>query len=184
METTTPQNPTAPVSAKQSAIVKWAFIIGITLLSNLFVAYLVQALYPAPEYEVFCPAELSARMVETESQCREMRGQWYGYNDGISPKTGSCDLTVECRGKYEDATALHDRNVFIVFVAFGALLLLASVYLGLAEVIALGLSFGGVLALIIGSTWHWSTMQEWLRVIVLGVALLAVIVTAAKKFKV
>lgn len=177
LETTPNMKNSSPV------VVKWSFVFGIMLLANLFVAYLVQALYPTPEYENFCSMDISAKLIESEGVCREIRGQWNADQSGMNPNGGYCDATVECRGKYEAATALHDRNVFVVFVVFGALLLAASAYLGVAEVIALGLSFAGVLALVIGSFWHWSTMQEWLRVIVLGVALLAVIVIAARKFK-
>ena len=181
METALAPEMNAP--KKTPAIVKWSFVLGIMLLTNLFVAYLVQALYPSPKYEDFCSADLSAKMVETETMCRDMRGQWYADQGGVNPRGGYCNLTVECQGKFDAAISFHDRNIFTVFVIFGVLLLAASVFLGISEVLALGFSFGGVLALIIGSFWHWSTMQEWLRVIVLGVALVTVIVIAAKKFK-
>jgi len=179
----TPNLTITPLGEKPHTIVKWSFVLGIMLLTNLFVAYLVQALYPAPEYETYCSREITQKIVETADTCVAMGGSWYADQAGMNPNGGYCDVTRECQEKYDDDRGLHDRNVFVVFVIFGAALLIASLYLSLAEVVALGLSFGGVLALVIGSVWHWSTMQEWLRVIVLGVALIGVVSAAAKKFK-
>ena len=78
---------------------------------------------------------------------------------------------------------VYNRNVFVVFVVAGILLLIGSVYLAGAEAVSLGLSFGGVLSLVIGSMRYWSDMNDILRVIILGVALVGLIYVAWKKFK-
>lgn len=163
-----------------SAVVKWAFVIGITLLANLFVAYLTQALYPAPEYENFCPQSLTGKFINTPEECTTVGGEWYP-DTSIEAK-GYCNSTATCQKEYMDVQEVYTRNVFLVFVVFGALLLVASAFLAEVPVIALGSSFAGILALVIGSIWHWSAMQEWLRVIVLGVALAGVLYLAWKKF--
>ncbi len=163
-----------------SAVVKWAFVIGITLLANLFVAYLTQALYPAPEYENFCPQSLTGKFINTPEECTAVGGEWYP-DTSIEAK-GYCNSTATCQKEYMDVQEVYTRNVFLVFVVFGALLLVASAFLAEVPVIALGSSFAGILALVIGSIWHWSAMQEWLRVIVLGVALAGVLYLAWKKF--
>lgn len=163
-----------------SAVVKWAFVIGITLLANLFVAYLTQALYPSPQYDDFCPAVLTGKFIDNPKECTEVGGEWYP--DMSSETQGYCNATATCQKEYMDVQEVYTRNVFLVFVVFGALLLVASAFLSAAPVIALGSSFAGVLALVIGSIWHWSAMQEWLRVIVLGAALVGVVYLAWKKF--
>ncbi len=172
LDTSLQQNP--------SSVIKWAFVIGITLLANLFVAYLTQALYPAPKYENFCPQSLTGQFINTPAECVEVGGEWYP-DTSIETK-GYCNSTATCQREYMSVQEVYTRNVFIVFVVFGALLLVASAFLSMVPVIALGSSFAGVLAFVIGSIWHWSAMQEWLRVIVLGVALVGVVYLAWKKF--
>lgn len=169
-----------PAPQAPSKVVKWAFVVGIMLLANLFVAYLTQALYPAPKWEDFCPAAVTGKFIETPSECSAVGGQWYPQTTGEAQ--GYCDSTATCQKEYMNTQEVYSRNVFIVFTIFGVLLLVASAFLSKAPVIALGASFAGVLALIVGSVWHWSAMQEWLRVIVLGVALVGVVYLAWKKF--
>ena len=96
---------------------------------------------------------------------------------------GYCDVNYTCSKQYEDVMKVYNRNVFVVFVIAGIVLLIGSVYLAGVEVISLGLAFGGVLALIIGSTRYWSAMDDILRVIILGVALVGLFFVAWKKFK-
>lgn len=170
----------SPQSQTSSSVVKWAFVIGIMLLANLFVAYLTQALYPTPKWENFCPADLTGKFIETSSECTEVGGKWYPPTSAGAQ--GYCDATVTCQKEFQDTHEVYTRNVFIVFVIFGVLMLAVSAFMGGVPVISLGTAFAGVLALIIGSVWHWSAMQEWLRVVVLGLALVGVLYLAWKKF--
>jgi hypothetical protein len=78
---------------------------------------------------------------------------------------------------------MYDRNVFIVLVITGTALLIGGVFLTTAEAVALGFSFAGVLSLIIGTIRYWSSMDERLRVVVLGCALVALVWLGVKKFK-
>lgn len=173
-QTSAPQAP--------SKVVKWAFVVGIMLLANLFVAYLTQALYPAPKWEDFCPASLHSKMITSSEQCGEIGGEWYADSMTANEYGGYCNSTAKCQKKFEAAHSVYSRDVFVVFVVFGTLLLAGSAFLSWGPVLALSASFAGVLALIIGSLWHWSDMQEWLRVAVLGVALAGVVYLAWKKF--
>lgn len=189
METIAPQ---APLDAKQkrSAIIKWAFIAGIMIVINLFLGNLVQALYHEPLYTDFCPEQQVNRAIESESACLQVGGQWNENVDAkgmtsqsIDSPAGYCDPNYTCMKGYTDMMSVYNRNVFVVFVVAGVLLLIGSVFLSGVEAISLGLSFGGVLALIIGSVRYWSDMNEILRVILLGAALAGLIYVAWKKFK-
>lgn len=185
----TPNTPVAGEKKKRSTVTKWALILGIAIVVNLFLTYLVDVLYNAPEYTVFCPEKQVNEAIETEAACLKVGGQW---NENIQPKVespgmpipaGYCDPTFTCSKQFQDTLSVYNRNVFIVFVLAGILLLMGSVYLGQAEVISLGLSFGGILALVVGSTRYWSDMNDILRVIILGVALAGLLYVAWKKFK-
>lgn len=186
------QNISEQAPKKKLNIVKWAVIVGIAIVVNLFIFYLVDAIYKEPVYTDFCPERQVNKLIESEAECLEIGGQW---NENIGAKiqrvpeentpapVGYCNSDFTCSKQYEDVMKVYNRNVFVVFVVAGILLLAGGVYLGGAEAVSLGLSFGGVISLIIGSTRYWSDMNEVLRVIVLGVALAALIYVAWKKFK-
>ncbi len=174
-----------------SAIIKWAFIIGITIVVNLFLMYLVDAIYPQPDYAAFCPDNQVNRAIESESACLEIGGQW---NEGVDAKirmaepatvvSGNyCNTTYTCQKQYEETMKVYNRNVFVVFVIAGILLLLGSVSFAGVEVLSLAFSFGGVLAFLIGATRYWSDMDDIVRVLILGVALASLIFMAWKKFR-
>lgn len=176
---------------QKSSIIKWALIVGIMIVVNLFITYLVDVIYQSPEFTDFCPESQVNRAIETETACLEIGGQW---NENIDAKittpqvtvpvpAGYCDATYTCSKQYEDVMKVYNRNVFVVFIIAGILLLIGSVFLQGVEAVSLGLSFGGVLALIIGSTRYWSDMDDILRVILLGIALAGLIFVAYKKFK-
>lgn len=184
------QNISEQVPKKKLNIVKWAVIVGIAIVVNLFIFYLVDAIYKEPVYTDFCSERQVNKLIESESECLEIGGQWnenvvmtQEYPPAKSRPAGYCNSDFTCNKQFEDVMKVYNRNVFVVFVIAGILLLSGGVYLGGAEAVSLGLSFGGVISLIIGSTRYWSDMNEILRVIVLGVALAALIYVAWKKFK-
>lgn len=179
------------VAKKKPAFVKWALVFGIAIVTNLFISYVVQVLYPEPLYVDFCPESQVNRMIDNESACLSVGGQW---NEGSTKDTNSqvmtppvqesyCNVDFTCSKEYTDTYALYNRNVFMVFVVSGILLLVGSVFLVGAEAVSLALSFGGVLALIVGSVRYWSDMDDILRVVILGVALAGLVYVAWKKFR-
>jgi small-conductance mechanosensitive channel len=178
---------------KKSSIIKWALIIGIAIVVNLFLVYLVDAIYNEPLYTDFCPERQVNRAIESEAACLEVGGQW---NENVVKEKvsipeqqympvppGYCNENYTCGKQYEDVLKVYNRNVFVVFIVAGILLLIGSAYLGGTETVALGLAFGGVIALIIGSARYWSDMNDILRVVILGVALVCLIYVAWKKFQ-
>lgn len=191
METFSPETP-AVSQKKKSSIIKWTLIIGIAIVVNLFITYLVDVIYHTPEFTSFCPERQVNRAIESEAACLEVGGQWNENVDmkGAVPQAvtvpiapGYCDVNYTCSKQFEDKMKVYNRNVFVVFVVAGILLLIGSAYLAGSEAVSLGLSFGGVLALIIGSVRYWSDMNDILRVIILGIALAGLIYVAWKKFK-
>ena len=101
----------------------------------------------------------------------------------VMPVSSYCNATYTCQKQYEEAMKIYNRNVFVIFVIAGILLLAGSVWRPLAGVISLAFSFGGVLAFLIGATRYWSDMDDVLRVLILGAALASLISLVWKKFK-
>lgn len=189
-----PQKEVKPtIQIKHPAFVRWAVILAIAIVLNLFLVYATQVVYPAPLYEQFCKEEQTKQAYSTEEACVANGGQWNGTKaiaDGSAPvpaapemSTGYCYADFTCNKDFQAENSVHQRNVFLVFVVIGLLLILGSSFLAGAEVLSAGLSFGGVLALIVGSLAYWSNMDDLLRVGVLGVALAALIFLAWKRFR-
>lgn len=189
METNTTQS---VQSAKKHPLFKWILVAGIAIVANLFLNYALDAFYQRPQMETFCPVKQVNVPITTEKACVAAGGQWnsdpYRYVEAIKPipadaPKGYCNENFTCGKGFEDATKVYDRNVFIVLVIAGTAFLVGSFFTKGIEAVALGFSFAGILSLIIGTVRYWNSMDERLRVIVLGFALAALVWVGIKKFK-
>ena len=176
------QETSSSSSKKQNTLVRYAILFGIVILVNLFIIYAVQVAYPQPDYSQFCSSEITNATYDNKEACVSNGGQW-NVSPGAKENGAYCDNTFTCNQKFEEVNKVYTRNVFIVFVLAGLLLLAGSVFLSGSSLIASALSFAGILALIIGSLSYWSDMNDILRLIVLGVALAVVLSLAWKKFQ-
>jgi len=183
---------------KSSSILKWSLIIGIVLVVNLFFAYAIKVIYDAPEYENFCEEKQVQIIPETQDECVAIGGQWTEGNyiqrklpsaSSIeapiieTDRVGSCYPDYTCSQLYGDANTLYERNVFVALTILGVALIIISVFIAHLGAVSLGLSLGGILSLIIGTMRYWSNMDDYLRLGVLAVALIALIWLGIKKFK-
>lgn len=175
-------------------MIKWVVIIGIVIVLNLFFNYAVSLVYETPRYEGYCPVEMYNKAYVDKQMCVADGGMWTESTAPVPTKvstpkvvqsevTGYCNPTYTCGNEYNDAQKVYNKNIFIALIVFGILSIVLGVYLSAVSVVSLGLSFGGILSLVIGSIRYWSDMQDWLRVAVLGVALVALIWLGIKKFK-
>ncbi len=182
---------------KKTRFIKWAIIVAIVIVLNLFFVFSIQLVYDEPEWNNFCENKQVRIIPQTEVECLEVGGQWtdekfiqkgFPRAGSIEPPTieterkGYCNTEYTCGQEYKDARQLYERNVFVVLVILGVATLLGSYFFRVYEVVAISFSAGGVFALIIASTRYWSDMNDYLRVIVLGIALLALIWAGVKKF--
>ena len=173
--------------------------LSIVVVLNLFFNYGVFTFYKEPKFENFCLAELTQKVYTEKSSCEAVGGQWYENNNvsidyqgrpmPVKPdpqyqidQKGWCDPTVKCRQGYDTVRNIYNRNVFIVLIVLG----LVSLGLGFlaisASAVANGFLGGGLLSLIVGTVRYWSDMNEYLRFIVLGIALAMLIWLGYKKF--
>lgn len=169
---------------QRSKFLRWVIALAIIIVLNLFFNYAIFAFYKAPQYNDFCSPDRTEAL--TSSSCTAAGGKWSTYPDAgiVSPKpVGYCDLDFTCREEYSDRQEVYNRNVFIVLVILGVASIAGSLFLTSFEAVSLGLSGGGVLSFIIGTIRFWSNMDEYLRVIVLGLALLALIWFGIKKIR-
>ncbi len=186
---------------KTSKILKWVLALAIVIVLNLFFTYSIKLIYHTPTYDNFCPRQQVTEEIKTKEACLDKGGAWtedsyYGKpvpTDRpepimISPskesaQTGYCDQNFTCSKNLEQATKLYNRNFFIVLVILGMLSIALSIFLRSIWVVSIGLALGGVISLIIGSARYWSDMNDYLRVIILALALISLIWLGVKKFK-
>jgi len=168
---------------------KWILVIGIVVVLNLFFNFAIKLVYDSPDFEVFCPVEKVNISPTDQESCVESGGSWTDQGvvrDPYAPAkevTGWCDTTFTCRAEYENVRDLYQRNVFVVLVILGIVSIVTGIFTAQVSSVSLGLSLGGVLSLIIGSIRYWSSMDDYLRVIVLGIALIALIWLGVKKLR-
>ena len=188
------------IHPKLHTIQSIALASAIIIVFNLFINFGVRAFYTAPKNEDFCPPEKVSRAYENEAACNEAGGFWYEagsqygphgpYPPRVAPPEkavaepeGWCDAYFTCNKDFQDARGLYNRNVFIVLIAAGLIALAAGMLVHEAAAVSSGLIFGGVLSFIVGTIRYWSDMQEYLRFIVLGVALVVLIWIGVKKMR-
>lgn len=184
---------------KTSSILKWALVLGIVIVLNLFFNYSIALVYEEPKWENFCKQEQVVVEPKTQEQCVEQGGQWteQGIMKGENvarpvmidasgkeiPITGYCNLYFTCQKEFDTYNKEYSKNVFMILVALGVASIAVSFAVAATPAVSLGLSLGGVLSLIIASVRYWGYMEGYLRVIVLGLALAALIWLGVKKIK-
>lgn len=173
----------------QSRIGKWSVIIGIVIVLNLFFNYALSLAYKAPKYENYCPESQVVNIPTDQATCVVQGGQWTAGDVRYikapapgEPIPGYCNLQFVCSQQFQKANDAYSRNVFIILVVLGALVVALGNFLIGNVVIASGLSLAGVLSFVIASVRYWSAANDLIRVIILAIALALLFWVAVKKF--
>ncbi len=173
---------------KNVHILKWVLVVAIVVVLNLFFNFAIKLAYDAPDYNQFCPQQQVTITPDNQDKCVAVGGAW---TENVAPMKpvavgetvarGWCDPNFTCQKKYQTALELYNRNVFIILVLAGLASLVIGFFISNISAVSLGLSLGGVLSFIIGTIRYWSNMDDYLRVIILGLALAALIWLGVKK---
>lgn len=179
-----------------SKVLKWVLTIAIVVVLNLFFNYAIHLFYAAPQWEKYCPIKQVNIEPQTKEQCLAEGGAWTDQGGmmiyprepspvevGAPRRTSYCDVHFTCNQRFNDYQSVYRRDVFLILIGAGLVSLLIGLLAGLTPPVSLGLSLGGLLSFIIGSIRYWSEMQDYLRVILLGLVLGALIWLGIKKFR-
>jgi uncharacterized membrane protein len=132
---------------------------------------------------------LIIKEINTQAECMSEGGQWnanyYGKPIPVEETivAGYCDQQFTCRTEYEADRKVYERNVFVTLVILGIILVAGSFALSFNWILSVSASMGGILSIIIASIRYWGEADNWLRVIILFVALCTLIYFAVRKFK-
>lgn len=175
-------------AAKHPKFVRWALMLGIVIVLNIFFTVLVSTALPAPKYEVYCPAAASISPAPADAEsCAAADGIWNAYPSMPDQKMypaplGYCDLYSKCQKPYTAASDKHALYAFIAMIALGILAVVAGLTPIGSSIVSSGLSYGGVLAFVIGSAQYWGSAESWLRLGIATVALVALLYMGWKRF--
>jgi hypothetical protein len=152
--------------------------IAILVLTIFVVVYGVGVFYDSPEYDDFCGDGVRSS-VDNEAECVALGGQWtgaIGQIEGDAPtKEGWCDTTYECRQEYEDAQEVYSRNIFLMALPIGIILIVVGIVVFGLEVVGAGLAGGGIGIILWGVGGYWRYGSDILKFSLSLVGLVAVI---------
>ncbi len=184
--------PTAPaaVSPRHPKFVRWALLIGTVVILNVFFNVLVSIVFPGPVYEAYCPTSQTVQSYDTQESCVASGGQWTNtpakqpyLAPGLPSPVGYCDAQYTCRKSYASAQELYARNAFISFIVLGVTVLILGLLPIGSSIVSSGLSYGGVVALIIGSAEYWGTAGKWVRLVIATAGLLVLLYIGWRRFR-
>ncbi len=174
--------------SQQPKFVRWALLLGIVVILNIFFTVILALAYPAPKYEDYCP---QVNVVPTDAPtCDAQGGVWNAYTPAPAPiditmpkQAGYCDMYAKCQKPYQAASDQHTLYAFVLMVGLGVVALVAGfVPLG-SSIVSSGLSYGGVVALVIGSAQYWGTAGNWIRLAIAAVGLIALLYIGWRRFR-
>lgn len=178
--------------------------IAIIIVFNLFVNYGIGTFYKEPKHDDFCKPEIVGKNIAAKKECEAVGGLWsdnlyYGRSyEGdvkkqllpaptqqieINEPAGWCNAYFTCQKKFNEINDFYKRNVFIIWAIVGIAAIVASFSLTAVSMLSTSFMFSGLLSLLIGAIGYWSAMQDYLRFVILGIALAVLIFTAYKKLK-
>ena len=172
---------------------KLILVLSIIIVLNLFFNYGIKTFYPSLEYDKFCNPEIVSRTYSSKESCESIGGMWtenYDYNKPLPPQDisqpkimGYCNPYFNCDKNYRLARDVYDRNVFIILIVLGTIAIVAGFIVNVSDAVSLGFSFGGLISLFVGTVRYWSSMNDYLRFLILGMVLVVLTVMGLKKFK-
>ena len=182
--------PVAPADVpRRPKFVRWALMLGIVIILNVFFSVIVSLAFPTPAYESYCPQR---SVVPTDAvSCDAIGGVWTNYSATPAPAgmttpaapTGYCDLYAKCQQPFQDALNANALSAFVAMIVLGVLALVAGFMPIGSSIVSSGLSYGGVLALVIGSFEYWGTAGNWLRLVISAIGLFVLLYIGWKKFR-
>lgn len=165
--------------------IRYALVIGIIIVLNLFFTYAFALMYEAPEWDDFCAVETRGQF-NSQAECEAVGGLWQDYTtpvrEGERELTGFCDATYTCQQEFQSAHEEYNKYAFIFMLIVGVAALTAGSFVAGSSVVSLGLTYGGVLSLIIAALRYWGDANNLVKLFILAVALGVLLWLGAKKF--
>ena len=158
--------------------------IVIAVIFLMFFVYGTKLVYDEPEYDKFCnysyyyPEKIINCSFNSELQkqmqdCYNQRGiPRYEYDANGCETSLTCDL---CSLEYEEASKDYSKNLFLISLIIGIIVIAVSVIFIKVPAVSGGLMLGSLFFIIYGTTGYWRFMEDVLRFVILGLTLFILI---------
>ncbi len=176
------------ITSKPPKFVRWALLIGIVVILNVFFSVVLAVAYPAPVYNDFCPTQ-SMVSPTNAATCDAQGGIWTEYPAAVAPDvsapkaTGYCDMYAKCQQPFQAASDRYALYAFVLMTVLGIISLIVGFMPIGSSIVSSGLSYGGVVAIIVGSVEYWGTAGNWLRLAIATAGLIALLYIGTKRFR-
>jgi len=170
--------------------------IAIIILTALAIGYGIVMFYDAPEYSNFCGKDVvSLERPHSNVVCPSVCVQMYEIDehecnfeecgsgcgaDGVYTfdTLEQCNLALSERGcydEYELAREIYQRNIFLIALPIGIILIIVGIAVFGLEVVGAGLAGGGVAIVLWGIGGYWTYGSDLLKFSLSLIGLIAVI---------
>ncbi len=170
---------------KHPKFVRWAVMLGIVIALNIFFFVARSLVLPEPMFENYCPTR--TQPAATEEACAKQDGVWVGTSEAQTDikaaPAGYCDLFQKCQPLFDEAHKQYAMYSFVVMIGLGILSIIVGVLPIGSSIVSTGLSYGGVLALLVASVGYWAEAGNLLKLGMSFIALVALIYIGVKRFK-
>lgn len=164
--------------------VRWAVVLGIVVILNVFFYVLTAVVFTQPVYSEYCPAAARNIVAQDEVSCVEQDGVWVSMPEvtgGI--KGGYCDFYSTCQPLWEEARKDYAEKAFIALIVLGVLAIVIGVLPLGSSIVSAGLSYGGVVTLVVASMQYWGEASDYVRLAIATVALLILLFLGWRRFR-
>lgn len=152
---------------------------AIFILTMFVAVYGINTFYEKPQYSDFCDELKTPKLIENEVQCVEIGGIWTGYSyDREIDIKGYCDRDFICREEFDNALETYSKNVFVIAVPLGILIIVLGTFIFHLTPVGIGLMFGGVGTLIYGAGGYWRYSENLFKFLISLVGLVVLIFLA------
>ncbi len=127
--------------------------LAIAIIFLMFCIFGTKLIYDSPDYEDYCDYEELSKIDYS--------------NDSVY----NSEIYKQCSEEYEKADKDYSKNMFIISLIFGVLVIAGCAIFVSINSISGGLMFGSLMFIISGTGRYWNYMDDLMRFIILGIAL-------------
>jgi hypothetical protein len=156
---------------------------AIAIVSLLFIIYGINTFYKSPDMDDYCK-DINYRMqVET---CDDNDFDCFCDIKFNNTNETRCEKTnpqfTNCMNEYDNSKERFNLIIFVLMSIIGALMVIGSFFIK-HDTVSFGVMGGGILSILVGVLRNWTNVQDWMRFIILGIILIALIWIGYNKIK-
>ncbi|HPD81878.1 MAG TPA: hypothetical protein PK357_02150 [Candidatus Pacearchaeota archaeon] len=137
--------------------------IAIAIIFLMFCVFGMKLIYDAPKYEDYCDYNKITPVTYDKINLNDSELQ--------EQAQAQQEEYEKCSKLYDEANKNYSKNMFIISLIFGVLLIAGCTIFIEISSISGGLMFGSLMFIIYGTGRYWDYMDDFMRFIIVGIAL-------------